>query len=523
MLEACGVSSPEELFAHLPEAVRLNRPLDLAPGISEYEIVDYFRDRAAEIRQRLRQLPGRRRVQPLPPRAGGYRGLARRVSHLVHALPGRNLAGHPHHHLRIPDHDLPAHRHGRGQRLDVRRLHRRARSRHDGRARHRQGPRAGRENACIPNIARCCAPTPRTRACRSRSSATWPKPAAIDLEDLERKMDDLTGAVIVQIAQFLRHRGAGEGRGRNRAPARRAAGRGVHRSRLAGPSGAARRRRYRGRRAAIVRHLAELRRPLRRHHRHQGKVHPPDARPPGRPDHRFARQSRLLPDAVHPRAAHPPREGHLQHLHQPGAHRPDGHRLHDGLRQAGPARTGRAEPGQGALPGRQTEAALHRQVLQRIRRAGRGQIARRDQQSVAQKEDHRRPAAGPLLSRTGRFHAAVRHRNDAARRHGLAGRQSASRAESRRCWHDHESPPAPLARTKRCSSSAARPARRPTSFPSSTSPRWMPPKRWAPTTCAPKSKASPKSAKWRPSATSRASPPGTTPSITACIRWAPAP
>src|SRR5256714_8786264 len=47
MLDACGVSTPEELFAHLPEAVRLNRPLDLAPGISEYEIVQYFRDRAA--------------------------------------------------------------------------------------------------------------------------------------------------------------------------------------------------------------------------------------------------------------------------------------------------------------------------------------------------------------------------------------------------------------------------------------------------------------------------------------------
>ncbi len=48
MLDVCGVSSPEELFAHLPEAVRLNRPLNLAPGISEYEIVQYFRDRAAE-------------------------------------------------------------------------------------------------------------------------------------------------------------------------------------------------------------------------------------------------------------------------------------------------------------------------------------------------------------------------------------------------------------------------------------------------------------------------------------------
>jgi glycine dehydrogenase subunit 1 len=48
MLDACGVSSPEELFAHLPEAARLHRPLNLAPGISEYEIVEYFRARAAE-------------------------------------------------------------------------------------------------------------------------------------------------------------------------------------------------------------------------------------------------------------------------------------------------------------------------------------------------------------------------------------------------------------------------------------------------------------------------------------------
>src|SRR5512146_2143947 len=48
MLESCGVNTPEELFAHLPESVRLHRPLDLAPGISEYEIVEYFKARAAE-------------------------------------------------------------------------------------------------------------------------------------------------------------------------------------------------------------------------------------------------------------------------------------------------------------------------------------------------------------------------------------------------------------------------------------------------------------------------------------------
>src|SRR5215831_15967844 len=48
MLDAVGAANAEDLFAHLPEAVRLGRPLDLAPGISEYDIVRYFRDRAGE-------------------------------------------------------------------------------------------------------------------------------------------------------------------------------------------------------------------------------------------------------------------------------------------------------------------------------------------------------------------------------------------------------------------------------------------------------------------------------------------
>src|SRR6202171_54603 len=48
MLAACGIASAADLFAHLPDAVRLNQPLALAAGVSEYEIVDYFRARAAE-------------------------------------------------------------------------------------------------------------------------------------------------------------------------------------------------------------------------------------------------------------------------------------------------------------------------------------------------------------------------------------------------------------------------------------------------------------------------------------------
>jgi len=43
MLAACGVSSVEEFFSQIPADERLNRPLDLPPGLSEYEIVDFFK------------------------------------------------------------------------------------------------------------------------------------------------------------------------------------------------------------------------------------------------------------------------------------------------------------------------------------------------------------------------------------------------------------------------------------------------------------------------------------------------
>jgi glycine dehydrogenase subunit 1 len=48
MLATCGVDSLEDLFAHLPSETKLDRPLAIADGKSEYEIVDYFRDRGTE-------------------------------------------------------------------------------------------------------------------------------------------------------------------------------------------------------------------------------------------------------------------------------------------------------------------------------------------------------------------------------------------------------------------------------------------------------------------------------------------
>jgi glycine dehydrogenase subunit 1 len=48
MLDTIGISSVEDLTAHLPDAVRIRRPLDIARGKSEYEILDYFGARGAQ-------------------------------------------------------------------------------------------------------------------------------------------------------------------------------------------------------------------------------------------------------------------------------------------------------------------------------------------------------------------------------------------------------------------------------------------------------------------------------------------
>ncbi len=48
MLAVIGMKSLDELHAHLPAEAVMKRPLDIAAGISEYEIVDYFKARAGE-------------------------------------------------------------------------------------------------------------------------------------------------------------------------------------------------------------------------------------------------------------------------------------------------------------------------------------------------------------------------------------------------------------------------------------------------------------------------------------------
>ncbi|MEQ1887139.1 MAG: glycine dehydrogenase, partial [Bryobacteraceae bacterium] len=48
MLDTIGISRVEDLTSHLPDEVLLHRPLNIADGKSEYDILDYFGARGAE-------------------------------------------------------------------------------------------------------------------------------------------------------------------------------------------------------------------------------------------------------------------------------------------------------------------------------------------------------------------------------------------------------------------------------------------------------------------------------------------
>ena len=65
--------------------------------------------------------------------------------------------------------------------------------------------------------------------------------------------------------------------------------------------------------------LPVVRRPALRLHRRPRRLHPPDAGPDRRRDHRHRGQARLCPHPADPRAAHPPREGDLEHHDEPDA------------------------------------------------------------------------------------------------------------------------------------------------------------------------------------------------------------
>jgi glycine dehydrogenase subunit 1 len=49
MLAACGLSSLEDLYRHVPAGALIREPLRIPPGMSEYEITAYFREKAQKM------------------------------------------------------------------------------------------------------------------------------------------------------------------------------------------------------------------------------------------------------------------------------------------------------------------------------------------------------------------------------------------------------------------------------------------------------------------------------------------
>ena len=119
MLEAVGAQSIDGLFDDIPEAVRRREPLALPAGLSEAEVLGEMRRLAAaqHAGDEPRELPRRRDLRPLRPRRGRCHRLPLGVRHRLHALPAGAQPGRAADHLRVPDGDLRAHRHGRQQRL----------------------------------------------------------------------------------------------------------------------------------------------------------------------------------------------------------------------------------------------------------------------------------------------------------------------------------------------------------------------------------------------------------------------
>ncbi len=155
MLAEIGVGSVEELFAEIPEPLRLQRPLELPDGLSEPEVFERLaalaeRNADADHRGLLHR---RRDVRPL--RAGDRRRdhPALGIPHPLHALPARGLPGRAAGDVRVPDRDVGADRASRLQRRPLRG----ALDRRLGRL---SGPRSDRALA-LRRLARGPSPQPR--------------------------------------------------------------------------------------------------------------------------------------------------------------------------------------------------------------------------------------------------------------------------------------------------------------------------------------------------------------------------
>jgi glycine dehydrogenase subunit 1 len=202
MMDACGIDSPEALFAHLPEAVRIERPLDLPAGISEYEIVEYFRQRAAENGIGYASFLG----------AGVYRHF-RPV--LVDAVVSRGefLTSYTPYQAEISQGTLTAIFEFQTMICQLTGMDVANASMYDGstavpEAVSMAARSTGRRRVLIarsvhPEYREVLRTYARHQGMPVEEFAYLPEAGTIDLEDLDRKMDDLTAAVVVESPNFF--------------------------------------------------------------------------------------------------------------------------------------------------------------------------------------------------------------------------------------------------------------------------------------------------------------------------------
>ena len=328
MLAAIGVGSVEELFAEIPEGVRLRRPLDLPDGKSESEVFDHLSGAgvAQPPRRRRGHLPRRRHVRPL--RAGDHRldPAALGVPDALHALPARDLPGRAAGDVRVPDRDLEL------TGLPV------------SNASVYEGPSAVAAAGYLAKLE-----TKRSKLVVSRGVHPHSREAlrthaagyrmevvevpltaegATDVDALAALVDDDTAAVFVQQPNFL---GTVEELGELGEAAKRTGALFVVAADplplgILKPPGELGADICVGEGQTLGNRL-DFGGPSLRLLRGRRALPPQDARADRRRDARRRRQARLRAHPADPRAAHPPREGHPQHLHRAGAERAGGRDL----------------------------------------------------------------------------------------------------------------------------------------------------------------------------------------------------
>ena len=165
MLEKVGVEQLDSLYAQIPESIRFHGDYRLPSEMSEMEVRELFEKLGSQNRQ-LTCFAGLWRLRPLHAVGHPQPAAALGVPDLLHALPGRDLAGHAALYLRVPVDDGRADRHGHLECLDVRRHDRLCRGHDDGRGCRQeteQGAGIGHRQPQDPRGARYLRPASRHR------------------------------------------------------------------------------------------------------------------------------------------------------------------------------------------------------------------------------------------------------------------------------------------------------------------------------------------------------------------------